>query len=154
MNRGTFLAGCLASSFLCGWLVLASRTASGQAEGRPVSESAKALAREWRHPDGDYVSSGPDDSDTLRLEWGTVDAAFEDVGTYYAKRCGRQKVDGPVFQPLAQGGKDTTGYTMAAAGHIVSQLDFAQNTARSTVHVTVQRQEGKKVLVRTVVGVR
>ncbi len=154
MNRGTLLAGCLTSSILLGWLVLAVRPGSGRAEDRPVSESARALAREWRYPGGDYVSAGPDDSDTMRLEWGTVDAAFEDVGIYYAKRCGRAKIDGPVFQPLAQDGKGATGYTMAIAGHIVSELDFAQNTARSTVHVTVERREGKKVLVRTVVGVR
>jgi hypothetical protein len=138
----------------CGWLLLTARPSPAQPAPPLAGESATALAREWRYPGGDYVSAGPDGSDTLRLEWATVDADFEDVGTYYAKWCGREKNDGPVFRPMAPDKKAGPGYTMAAGGHIASEYDFAQNTARGTVHVTVQRREGKRVLVRTVVGVR
>jgi hypothetical protein len=152
MMKGKVLLACLVLGVLLGGFIL-SPSSSGKSDDQAANRSAKTLAGEWRYPAGEYVSTQPDRSDATCIEWATVDAGYDDVLSFFLKRCGRDKLDGPVFESLAPGGKGNAGHTMVACRK-ASEIDFARHTGQETVHVTIRQVDNKRTEIKTFVGVR
>src|SRR5262249_43031748 len=150
MRKAKVLGGCVVACAAAAGLLYAALAGPGQAQPLPIPipgpvkppnpGSAKAVAREWEDPGGIVVSCGREDAESICMEWGTADAAFDEVAKFYAKRCGRDKIDGPAFVPLDAKGKDKGDYNMIASRR-AKECDFAQHTGRHTVHVTIREVE-------------